>query len=330
MSQLKQILGNTQNIGHFKEAVRKGKVSHAYIIDGPEGIGKKTFAGYIAAALLCEKGIEEGPCMVCGSCVKADTHNHPDIIWVEHEKPTVLSIGEIRSQVIDTVDIVPYYGPFKIYIIKDAQLLNENGQNALLKTLEEPPEYAIFFLLTDNYDMLLDTIKSRCMKLRMEPLDLKTIIRQLEKGKADKALVEENAALSKGNLGLAMRLTEDEEKAALKNGTLKALKNMSNLDALEIFQFASDLDKTDGAQVLAYMQMWYRDLALVKNEAAGGRLYFAKEKAVLQRQADAVSPEGLGRIFHALTEAKLRLDNSVKCEAVFEALFLTIREEVKK
>ena len=122
MSELKQILGNRHNIEHFKEAVRKGKVSHAYIIDGPEGIGKKTFAGYIAAALLCEKGIEEGPCMVCGSCVKADTHNHPDIIWVEHDKPTVLSIDEIRQQVIDTVDIVPYYGPYKIYIIKDAQL----------------------------------------------------------------------------------------------------------------------------------------------------------------------------------------------------------------
>ena len=330
MSQLKKVLGNSQNIGHFKEAVRKGKVSHAYIIDGPEGIGKKTFAGYIAAALLCEKGIEEGPCMVCGSCVKADTHNHPDIIWVEHEKPTVLSIGEIRSQVIDTVDIVPYYGPYKIYIIKDAQLLNENGQNALLKTLEEPPEYALFFLLTDNYDMLLDTIKSRCMKLRMEPLDAKTVIRELEKSKADKALIEENALLSKGNLGMAMRLTEDEDAAALKNETLKALKNMANLDALEIFQFAADLDKRDGAQVLAYMQMWYRDLALVKNEAGSGRLYFAKEKAVEKRQADAVSPEGLNRIFNAMTEAKRRLDNSVKCEAVFEALFLAIREELKK
>ena len=330
MSQLKQILGNRQNIGHFKEAVRKGKVSHAYIIDGPEGIGKKTFAGYIAAALLCEKGIEDGPCMVCGSCIKADTHNHPDIIWVEHEKPTVLSIGEIRSQVIDTVDIVPYYGPYKIYIIQDAQLLNDNGQNALLKTLEEPPEYALFFLLTDNYDMLLDTIKSRCMKLRMEPLDGTTIVRELEKSGADKALIEENVALSKGNLGLAKRLTEDEDRAALKNETIKALKNMANLDALEIFQFAADLDKLDGAQVLAYMQMWYRDLALVKNEAGNGRLYFEKEKAVLKRQADVVSPEGLGRIFTALTEAKRRLDNSVKCEAVFEALFLTIREEVKK
>ena len=330
MSELKQILGNRHNIEHFKEAVRKGKVSHAYIIDGPEGIGKKTFAGYIAAALLCEKGIEEGPCMVCGSCVKADTHNHPDIIWVEHDKPTVLSIDEIRQQVIDTVDIVPYYGPYKIYIIKDAQLLNDNGQNALLKTLEEPPEYALFFLLTDNYDRLLDTIKSRCMKLRMEPLDQEIIIRELGKSGAEKALIEENAALSKGNLGLAKSLTEDEEKAALKNETLKALKNLSNLDALEIFQFAADLDKLDGAQVLSYMQMWYRDLALVKNNAGDGRLYFEKEKAVLRRQAEQISQDGLGRVFTAMTEAKRRLDNSVKCEAVFEPLFLTIREEVKK
>ncbi|MBR5930635.1 MAG: DNA polymerase III subunit delta [Lachnospiraceae bacterium] len=329
MSELKQILGNKQNIEHFREAVRKGKVSHAYIIDGPEGIGKKTFAGYIAAALLCEKGIEEGPCMTCPSCVKADTHNHPDIIWVEHEKPTVLSIDEIRRQVIDTVDIIPFYGPFKIYIIKDAQLLNDNGQNALLKTLEEPPEYALFFLLTDNCDKLLDTVRSRCIKLRIEPLPKEVIIRELEKEGAEKALVEENAGISKGNLGLAKRLTDDEEKAALKNETIKALKNMSNLDALEIFQFSADLEREDGAEVLSYMRMWYRDVAMVKNQAGSGRLYFEKEKAVLKRQADQITPEGLGRIFDAIAEAGIRLDTFVKCEAVFEALFLKIREELR-
>ena len=304
------MLGNKQNIEHFREAVRKGKVSHAYIIDGPEGI-------------------EKGPCMTCASCVKADTHNHPDIIWVEHEKASVLSIAEIRSQVIDTVDIIPFYGPFKIYIIKDAQLLNENGQNALLKTLEEPPEYALFFLLTDNCDKLLDTVRSRCIKLRMEPLAKEVIIRELEKEGAEKALIEENAGISKGNLGLAKKLTEDEEKAALKNETVKALKNMSNLDALEIFQFSAELEREEGLEVLSYMRMWYRDVAMVKNQAGSGRLYFEKEKAVLKRQADQISPEGLGRIFDALAEAKVRLEVFVKCEAVFEALFLKIREELR-
>ena len=329
MSELKQVLGNKQNIEHFREAVRKGKVSHAYIIDGPEGIGKKTFAGYIAAALLCEKGIENSPCMTCASCVKADTHNHPDIIWVEHEKPSVLSIGEIRRQVIDTVDIIPFYGPFKIYIIKDAQLLNENGQNALLKTLEEPPEYALFFLLTDNCDKLLDTVRSRCIKLRVEPLSKEVIIRELEKEGADRSLIEENAGISKGNLGLAKMLTEDEDKAARKNETVKALKNMPNLDALEIFQFAADLEREEGLEVLSYMRMWYRDIALVKNEAGRGQLYFEKEKAVLKRQADQITPEVLGRIFDAIAEAKVRLEVFVKCEAVFEALFLKIREELR-
>ena len=329
MSELKQILGNKQNIEHFREAVRKGKVSHAYIIDGPEGIGKKTFAGYIAAALLCEKGIENGPCMTCASCIKADTHNHPDIIWVEHEKASVLSIAEIRRQVIDTVDIIPFYGPFKIYIIKDAQLLNENGQNALLKTLEEPPEYALFFLLTDNSDKLLDTVRSRCIKLRIEPLAKEVIVRELEKEGAEKSLIEENALISKGNLGLAKKLTEDEEKAALKNETVKVLKNMANLDALEIFQFSAELEREEGLEVLSYMRMWYRDVALVKNQAGDGRLYFEKEKAVLRRPADRISPEGLGRIFDAIAEAKVRLDVFVKSEAVFEALFLKIREELR-
>ena len=89
-----------------------------------------------------------GPCGICPSCIKAQTHNHPDIIRTAHEKKTVLSVQEIREQLVDTVSVAPYYGPYKIYIVEDAQLLNEHGQNALLKTIEEPPDYVLIFILT--------------------------------------------------------------------------------------------------------------------------------------------------------------------------------------
>ena len=115
----------------------------------------------------------------------------------------------------------------------------------------------------------------------------------------------------------------------MKNETVKVLKNMANLDALEIFQFSAELEREEGLEVLSYMRMWYRDVALVKNQAGEGRLYFEKEKAVLKRQSDRISPEGLGRIFDAIAEAKVRLDVFVKSEAVFEALFLKIREELR-
>ena len=192
MSELQEILGNQLHIKHLKEAERLGRLPHAYIINGAQGSGKKTFARYLAAALLCEKGIREGPCGVCPSCVKAATHNHPDIIWTVHEKPSVLSVREIREQVVNTTDIAPYYGPYKIYIINDAKLLNEHGQNALLKTIEEPPPYVLVLILTDNAGALLDTIRSRCIRLDMEALDRTEIERVLtEEGRHQKK--QENA-----------------------------------------------------------------------------------------------------------------------------------------
>lgn len=329
MSELKQILGNQHNVGHLKKAAVQGKISHAYIINGAEGSGKKTFAEYMAAALLCNEGIEKGPCMTCPSCIKANTHNHPDIIWVEHEKPSVLSVQEVRDQLINTIDVAPYYGPYKIYIVKDAQLLNEHGQNALLKTIEEPPAYALIFLLTDNAEAFLDTIRSRCIRLDMEALPRELVIKELEKNGVSSGKAEECASLSKGNLGLAELLSKDGVASERKDLTLKTLKNLNNLDALEIFDFASSFDKETGLDVLKYMLMWYRDVLLVKVETDAKELYFVKEKAVLERQAKAASFEKLNQIFEALDEARDRLLTSVKCEAVFETLLLTIRENIK-
>ena len=125
-------------------------------------------ASLFAMTLQCEKhGVE--PCMECPSCKKAQSQNHPDIIYVKHEKPNTISIDEIREQLINDVMIKPYSSPYKIYIIDEAQKLTLQAQNALLKTIEEPPAYAVVMLLADNPDALLPTISSPistagCMK----------------------------------------------------------------------------------------------------------------------------------------------------------------------
>lgn len=328
MSELRQVIENKGNIEHLKEAAKKGKLAHAYIISGEEGMGKKTFAAYMAAAFLCQGGIENGPCMQCPSCVKVDTHNHPDVIWVEHEKPTVLSVDEIRQQIIDTVDIAPYYGPYKIYIIKDANLLNNSGQNALLKTLEEPPVYALFLLLTDNADAFLDTIKSRCIKLEMDFIS-KAIIEKVLEEEAEPNIAQENAALCRGNLGLAKKLTFDEDMAEIKKDSIKLLKTMTNMDALEIYNFCKDMDRERGNGILRFMQMWFRDVIFVKEAKGFAQLYFEKEKAVLERQAKNVSLEGLNKIFAAIDDAKSRIAGAVKVEAAMEVVILKAREELK-
>ncbi len=347
---MKQILGNERNIEHLSEAQRTGKLSHAYIINGPKGSGKKTFAGFISTALLCDelgkddgqadifsmmggapkpkRLLRDGACGSCPSCVKAESGNHPDIITVTHEKSTVLSIKELRDQVINDVNVKPYYGPYKIYIIPDAQLMNENGQNALLKTIEEPPEYVIIFLLTENADMLLDTIRSRCIRLDMEKLPAETLIRQLQENYgADAHEAAGNAAFADGNLGKAIELTKGSE-AGFINGITELLKNIKRTDADVIIEKAAEIGKDGAYEAIDIIRMWYRDVLVIK--ACPGteqRLYFPEEAGSLKKQAADISFEGLNNILTALDDTKERIDLSVKAEAALENLLLCARRQ---
>ena len=166
MGSFKDVVGHKDIINYIRNAVTENKVSHAYILNGERGSGKKMLANLFATTLLCE---EQGPdpCNACHSCHQAESGNHPDIIRVTHEKPNTISVDDIRRQVNEDIQIKPYQGPYKIYIIAEADLMTVQAQNALLKTIEEPPAYAVIFLLTENAEALLPTITSRCVMLKL-------------------------------------------------------------------------------------------------------------------------------------------------------------------
>lgn len=167
MAGFKDIVGNEQIIEHLQNAISMGKVSHAYIISGPQLSGKMMIAEAFARALQCEKEGTDG-CGECKSCHQADDHNHPDIIYVSHEKPNNISVDDIRTQLNNNIVIKPYSSKYKIYIVDEAEKMNQQAQNALLKTIEEPPAYAVIMLLTTNADSFLQTIRSRCITLNMK------------------------------------------------------------------------------------------------------------------------------------------------------------------
>ena len=169
MPAFKDIVGHEQIIEHLQNAITMDKVSHAYILNGPDKSGKMMLAEAFAMALQCEKHGTD-PCMECDSCKRALSKNHPDIITITHEKPNSIGIEDIRIQLIDDVSIKPYTGPYKIYILNEAEKLTLQAQNALLKTIEEPPAYAVILLLTSNADSLLPTISSRCVTLNLRPV----------------------------------------------------------------------------------------------------------------------------------------------------------------
>ena len=171
MSSFSDIYGYETIKEHMQSAIRLGKVSHAYIINGGLGAGKKMLAGIFAKTLQCENMEESvNPCNKCHSCIQSDTGNQPDIIWVKHEKPASIGVDDVREQIIADMQIKPYSSRYKIYIIDEAEKLTVAAQNALLKTIEEPPSYGIVIFLTTNADIFLQTILSRCVMLDLKPI----------------------------------------------------------------------------------------------------------------------------------------------------------------
>ena len=295
----KAMNGNGKNLRYLSEAYHKGKLSHAYILEGSRFSGKEAFADRLAAALLCENNSSSPllePCGRCPSCIRAFSGNHPDLIHVRHEKDTVLSVGEIREQIVQDIAIKPYYGPWKIYIVPDAQLMNESAQNALLKTIEEPAPYGILLLLTENADEFLPTIRSRCIRLGMEAVP---------KAETVKALLDENG----------QRL-------------LNILKEVPGMDARQISQAAKDMETMNRQNTLDLLQLWFRDLLVYKSTGQNGGLYFVQEQETIGRQADRLTLEAIGRMIDAQKEAAGRLNASVKAEAAWECLLLSVRRQL--
>ena len=159
------LLGNDRLKQNLAESLSKGRISHFYLISGPEGSGKHTLARLLAAAVLCRE--HRKPCLHCTPCRKVMEGNHPDFITVEDPEHKNVAVKIVR-QFREDVFIRPNESDYKIYLFP--QELGIEGQNALLKILEEPPKHGVFILLTDNPDKLLPTVRSRCTELKMLPL----------------------------------------------------------------------------------------------------------------------------------------------------------------
>ena len=206
MAGFRDIIGHEQMTEHFQNAIKLDKVSHAYILNGPDQSGKKMLAEAFAMALQCEKKGIEG-CMECHSCRQVISHNQPDIIYVSHEKPNTISVDDIRRQVNQDIVVKPYASPYKIYIVDEAEKMNPQAQNALLKTMEEPPAYAVILLLTTNADMFLPTILSRCIRLNLKPVANEKIKSYLMKNlQIPDYQADISTAFAQGNVGKAIQL----------------------------------------------------------------------------------------------------------------------------
>lgn len=328
MGSFKDVVGHKDIIKYIRNAVQEDKVSHAYILNGERGSGKKMLANLFATTLLCEEGGPD-PCNICHSCRQAESGNHPDIIRVTHEKPNSISVDDIRKQVNNDILIKPYQGPFKVYIIAEADLMTPQAQNALLKTIEEPPEYAVIFLLTENAETLLPTITSRCVMLKLrnikDTLIKKYLMETLEVPdyKADMC-----TAFAQGNMGRAILLANSDHFNEIREDAVQLLKYINEMELSEIVKAIKRIVnyKLEINDYLDIIMIWYRDVLLYKATKDMDKVVFKDQIKYIQEKARKSSYEGIELIIESLEKAKTRLKANVNFDLVMELLLLTIKE----
>lgn len=328
MAGFQDIVGQEQIREHLQNAIASGKVSHAYIINGEKSSGKEFIARIFAMTLQCEKKGTE-PCQECHSCKQALSGNQPDIIYVTHEKPNTISVDDIRAQVNNDVAIKPYSCPYKVYIVNEAEKMTLQAQNAILKTLEEPPTYAVILLLTTNVNSLLQTILSRCVVLNMKPVADEQVKQFLmEQFHVPDYKAEICVAFARGNIGKAKGLAASEDFENVKSEALSLLKYIKDMELNEIIAAIKKITdyKFDVNDYLDIFAIWYRDVLLFKATNDVNHLIFREEIQTIRRIAQRSSYEGVETIIEALDTAKRRLDANVSFELTLELLMLAIQE----
>ena len=322
-----EIVGHEQIKEHMQAAIRDKKPFHAYLFQGEEGVGKEALARTFAAGLQCQSESADKPCKECVSGRQMESGNQPDVIWVTREKAS-LGVDEIREQLCNTMDIKPFSSPYKIYLVPEAEKMTEAAQNALLKTIEEPPEYGIVILMTSNISALLPTIQSRCLTMEFRPLSTAVVESYVkEHCQVPDYQARASAAFAQGNLGKAMRYAKSEDFIERKDHIISLLRHVEQMDLSEMLAVIKDLGtrKDEVRDYIDLMVLWYRDVLLFKATKDINQLLFQDEASYISREASHRSYEKIEEILQAFEKAKVRLRANVNFDITMELMLLTLK-----
>lgn len=322
------IIGQDSIIQHMKNAIRMKKVSHAYIFEGEEGSGKKTLANFFAKTLQCESGLEEA-CNECTSCKLFDSGNHPDIKHIITQKKTGLGVDEIREAINTDIYIKPYRYPYKIYIVHEADLMTTQSQNALLKTIEEPPEYAVIILLAENINRFLPTVLSRCILIRLAEVPTHMIRDYLVK---TEGVSLETAGLfasfSRGNIGKAKKLIYSESFHKMRQDLINVIDYAAKGNDLEVIQGCEVLAtyKDEGNILLDLLLTWLRDLLTIKSLEDEKYVIHTDQYKTLLKQSGILSYNRIDKWITKADEAQKAFRFHINFQLLMETLLMNMEE----
>lgn len=357
---LSRIIGQDNAVGLLRAAFGSGRFSHAYLFHGPDGVGKETTALELAASLNCEKGNLSG-CGKCRACTMAARLSHPDIHLIfptprdtkppdlgeaiekyvkdgyreqtSGRKLAIISVETVLTELVARVNQRPYLGPWKVFILADADMMTVEAANTLLKTLEEPPQMTVIILTTSRLSTLPVTVVSRCQKILFARLKREAVEKILL---ADPRLgfsesdARARAALSRGSAGRAVRTesrgfeAELDNVAAIMTGA-RAGDIGSLLDEAEKLAFR--LGRSDQQRVLDLMLLWLRDVLLLANleeREARSEVLYSRHIDALESQARAMDVNVTEPLIRKIDDARRAIERYSNPTIVFTSVLLDI------
>ncbi|HHT97510.1 MAG TPA: DNA polymerase III subunit delta [Clostridiales bacterium] len=328
MIDLEELSIKDETLKYINESVKSGRLFHSYIIVGEEGMAKNEFARYFAKTLQCHDKNRKR-CNECISCRQFESNNNPDIIRIKSKSKSI-PVEDIRTQLNNDIQIKPYSNKYKIYIIDKADSMLESAQNALLKTIEEPPPYAIIILLVENMSNLLPTIISRSLILNLKSIDENKIKKYLIKNyQIPDYLAELASKFSGGNIGKAIKFATTDYFIKIKDETINFLKNINKIQLNQIIEFlniiSKDKDRID--DYLDIIILWYRDILIYKATENIDRIMFKDETQEIINCSELKSYISIDNIINSIETTKQRLKYNVNFDITLELMLLNLKEK---
>ena len=235
------ILGNEKNKQILQKSIQNNTISHSYMFVGIQGIGKKIIAKEFAKNILClnQENKNSNTICTCKSCIEFETNNNPDFSIIEPDGNSI-KIEQIR-ELQKRIQEKPIISNSKVYIIDNADMMTQEAQNCLLKTLEEPPEYATIILIGSNENLFLPTIKSRCMILHFEPISNENIKKYLQTELAISNIDDEMLDIFQGSIGKAIELKDKKEEY---EKIIAFVENLDKKDIIDLYKLAEPIYKS--------------------------------------------------------------------------------------
>jgi DNA polymerase-3 subunit delta' len=320
------LVGNEWAVDMLKKHVANETTRHAYLCAGPPGLGRRTLALRFAQALNCQTPLAAGvPCGGCRDCRQIALMQHADLTVVQADSEGgTLKVDQVR-EARRILTLKPYQAKYRVALFLRFQEANDSAANALLKTLEEAPSYAVLILTADNPEQLLPTIVSRCEVLRLRPLEIEKVKRELENRGIESSRAKSIAHISGGRFGYALRLVEDPSLLEKREERLNDLQTLISATRVEKFAYADKLarDKESMRQAVLIWLSYWRDVML-RSAQAETPLVNVDRNVEIEDLAGKLDLSAARTVVNSFEETLEKMEKNVNSRLLAEILLLDL------